>query len=101
MASQTMLAGMKFSITGTANSHAGTPIDHRCLRCGGIAENEVVAVENSIDVGNILAFKDLGCSFQFKNEYPLSKNSTSLIINSDHYLTHSHCQMLLPRNCEH
>ncbi len=38
------------------NHHsAGTPIDCSCLICSGIAENdEVVAVEDFIDVGNIL-----------------------------------------------
>ncbi len=34
---------------------AGTPIDCSCLICSGFAENdEVVAVEDFIDVGNIL-----------------------------------------------
>ncbi len=38
------------------NHHmAGTPTDCSCLICSGIAENdEVVAVEDFIDVGNIL-----------------------------------------------
>ncbi len=38
------------------NHHrAGTPIDCSCLICSGFAENdEVVAVEAFIDVGNIL-----------------------------------------------
>ncbi len=34
---------------------AGTPIDCSCLICSGIAENDkVVAMEDFIDVGNIL-----------------------------------------------
>ena len=34
---------------------AGTPIDCSCLMCSGIAKNdEVVAVKDFIDVGNIL-----------------------------------------------
>ncbi len=38
------------------NHHmAGTPIDCSCLTCSGFTENdEVVAVEHFIDVGNIL-----------------------------------------------
>ena len=38
------------------NHHsAGTPIDCSCVTCSGISENyEVVAMEDFIDVGNIL-----------------------------------------------
>ncbi len=39
----------------TYHHRAGTPIDCNCLICSGFAENdEAVAVEDFIDVGNIL-----------------------------------------------